>query len=97
VVNENKTPISNILSASSALIRALFSKKMAWPRRCELCSRVCPEKRYAGILAGQPDVGVIMLTMLEDDDISNIINKLQVADRAQVIVKARNAGLEHAA
>jgi DNA-binding NarL/FixJ family response regulator len=35
--------------------------------------------------------------MLEDNDISNIINKLQVADRAQVIVKARNAGLEHAA
>jgi hypothetical protein len=39
-----------------------------------------------------PHIRILVVTMFQDDD-SVFFSKLQVADRAQAIVKAREAGI----
>ncbi|GAA4235059.1 hypothetical protein GCM10022254_41450 [Actinomadura meridiana] len=43
------------------------------------------------ILAARPETGVLVLTMHEDDE--SVFAKLQVANRAEAILRARDAGL----
>ncbi|CAN5857203.1 hypothetical protein BH18ACT11_BH18ACT11_14290 [soil metagenome] len=44
------------------------------------------------VLQQSPHVRVLIVTMFEDH-VSNILSKLQVADRTQAVIRAREAGL----